>query len=160
MSYNDLLQENYRLKLALERVSTPQDGEAEHPAPQPAVDEDFDTFEGRLFGPRNEQFPSVRNKWPNIILPSQSCSMALVEFDRIWNSWVHAALDHPMFEIEHVQFWAKLESGDSIDIMDPSWLALYFSVIAVGFLGFLTPPSYVQRTAHEFLGSITHCGRR
>jgi hypothetical protein len=128
------LQENHRLKFALETaVESPGLRAAGIPGAAFVDDEKLDTVESRMFETQYELFPSVKKMWPNVILPSRSCSFALVEFDRIWNSWVHAALDHPVFEIEHLQFRERLENGDSIDSMEPSWLALYFSVIAVSF---------------------------
>ena len=114
---------------------TPRAVMIENPGPQPVVDEiENDSFEDHLFEPKHEVFPSIKNLWPNIILPSHSSSMRLVEFDRIWNSWVHAALDHPLFETEHIEFLSKIEDGASINEIDPLWLALYFSVIAVSLI--------------------------
>ena len=77
------------------------------------------------------QLPSLKSMWPNIILPNRKCSGSLVTFDKDWNSWVHAALDHEQFEVEHNEFWDALHSGSSIDQISPSWLAVYFSVICV-----------------------------
>lgn len=55
----------------------------------------------------------------------------MVEYDRGWNSWVHYAIVHDQFQIDHDAFWDALDSGASIDGMDPFWLALYFSVTTV-----------------------------
>ena len=132
MSYDDLLQENKRLKLALESSNSPL-AYINSPESSSFVldDEGPNVFEDQLFEPTQESFPSIAKRWPNILLPSKSCSLALLEFDRVWNSWVHAALDHPKFELEHAQFWDNFESGSSLDDLDPAWLALYFAVIAV-----------------------------
>jgi hypothetical protein len=141
-SYEELVAENERLKAALNDAT--RHASVQSPANVPSnaprrytIPLEIDAFESMLFEPQpTTEFPSIRSTWPDIILPSRKCSMSLVEFDRQWNSWVHAALDHTQFEVEHDAFWDALQSGAGIDHISPSWLAVYFSVICVGvFLG-------------------------
>lgn len=69
--------------------------------------------------------------WSDIVLPSRSGSSYLIVFDRIWNSWVHYALEYPRFQTECDRFMDALEGGASLEAYDPFWLATYFSTICV-----------------------------
>ncbi|EFX04942.1 c6 zinc finger domain containing protein [Grosmannia clavigera kw1407] len=77
---------------------------------------------------------SNRIGWDSIILPSTQCSIGLVEYDKIWNSWVHYAIEYPQFEHEHNRFLLALQSGTPLHEYDASWLAIYFSVITAALL--------------------------
>jgi hypothetical protein len=73
---------------------------------------------------------SVSN-WDDIILPNAGCSKQLVAYDKVWNSWVHYALEYPSFEEECTSFTAAMDRGLLLEEADPSWIAVYFSVLAV-----------------------------
>lgn len=75
-----------------------------------------------------------RFTWGDIILPSSETSRVLVAHDRLWNSWVHQALYYVQFEKEHESFLIMRRCGKPIESTDPSWLAIYFSVLAVRLL--------------------------
>lgn len=84
--------------------------------------------------------------WGSIMMPSRRCSEQLVEFDRIWNSWVHYALEYPVFENECDEFYAALEKGGALEEYDPAWLAVYFAVLCVSHMISETDPA-----AHSLL---------
>lgn len=69
--------------------------------------------------------------WNDIILPSPACSDRLIAYDRIWNSWVHYALEYPHFGNECTVFMGSMEENSSLDKADASWMAVYFSVLSV-----------------------------
>lgn len=74
--------------------------------------------------------------WKDIILPSPACSDRLIAYDKIWNSWVHYALEYPHFSNECTAFMGTMQENLSLDKADASWMAVYFSVLSVG-----PPPS-------------------
>jgi hypothetical protein len=63
--------------------------------------------------------------------PSRRTSERLVEYDRVWNSWVHFALEYPQFEQECNDCILALEDGVSLESLDAAWMAVYFSVLCV-----------------------------
>lgn len=96
-----------------------------------------DSLENALWDSLRSHNVTTRHKvtnWSDIILPSRSASNYLVVFDRIWNSWVHYALEYPRFQHECDAFMDAMEGGMSLESYDPSWLAVYFSVVCVCFL--------------------------
>lgn len=70
-------------------------------------------------------------KWNQLVLSNSKTSTALVAHDKIWNSWMHNALNYARFEKEHETFLIMRQSGKPITSMESSWLALYFAVLAV-----------------------------
>ncbi|KAI8649210.1 Zn(2)-C6 fungal-type domain-containing protein [Fusarium keratoplasticum] len=72
--------------------------------------------------------------WNDIILPSPACSDRLIAYDRIWNSWVHYALEYPHFGNECTVFMGSMEENSSLDKADASWMAVYFSVLSTALL--------------------------
>lgn len=69
--------------------------------------------------------------WKDIILPNPACSDQLIAYDRIWNSWVHYALEYPHFSNECTVFMGSMEENSSLDKADASWMSVYFSVLSV-----------------------------
>lgn len=69
--------------------------------------------------------------WDDIVLPSAACSEQLIAYDKSWNSWVHYAVEYPRFQEECNSFSAAMERGVAIEETDPSWTAVYFSVLSV-----------------------------
>lgn len=69
--------------------------------------------------------------WDDIILPSTACSEQFIAYDKSWNSWVHYAVEYPRFQEECNSFSAAMERGVAIKETDPSWTAVYFSVLSV-----------------------------
>ncbi|KAG2165349.1 hypothetical protein VTO58DRAFT_101752 [Aureobasidium pullulans] len=78
--------------------------------------------------------PKERFTWNDIILPSSAASKVLVAHDKLWNSWVHQAIYYPQFEKEHDNFLMMRRCGKPLSSSDPSWLAIYFSVLAASLL--------------------------
>ncbi|KAG8160922.1 hypothetical protein KVR01_009186 [Diaporthe batatas] len=68
----------------------------------------------------------------DVILPSRDFSQNMVENAFQWTFWIHFALFTPQFRREHEEFWARIRANQSESLaqMDPSWMAIYFSVLA------------------------------
>jgi hypothetical protein len=67
------------------------------------------------------------------MLPTRSVSENVVQFSLSMLGWVHCALDAPSFESEHTEFWSFLLNFEDQKLLNNhSWMAIYFSVIAVG----------------------------
>ncbi|KAL2206099.1 hypothetical protein CC79DRAFT_845803 [Sarocladium strictum] len=73
-------------------------------------------------------------QWDDIMPPSRRTSERLVEYDRVWNSWVHFALEYPQFEQECNDYILALEDGVSLESLDAAWMAVYFSVLCAALL--------------------------
>jgi hypothetical protein len=74
---------------------------------------------------------STVTTWADVILPDRNCSKQLIAYDRKWNSWVHYAVEYPKFEKECDSFISAIEAGSAIKTQNPSWMAVYFSVLSV-----------------------------
>ena len=125
--YDAVLRENERLKqqLALQSCADlPVHGSA-----AAAVFEETDTPASLLgdAAPRQTRCKT----WHDILLPARECSDRLVAHDKVWNSWVHYAVEYPRFETQCSQFRDAVAAGVALEDMDASWLAIYFAVIAV-----------------------------
>ncbi|KAH6989168.1 hypothetical protein BKA56DRAFT_542552 [Ilyonectria sp. MPI-CAGE-AT-0026] len=139
-SYQELLEENSRLRNALGAANSTALDRPEPPLPtrrrKPQhLLESPDVLEKMLLEPPSQ--PPQSNKkleWAHIILPSRESSEALVAFDKKWNSWVHYALEYPTFEHEHTSFMESIENGASLSDLDPAWLSVYFSVLSAALL--------------------------
>lgn len=90
-----------------------------------------DSFEELLDPCQDENAEVTVSGWEDIIVPSVECSRRLIAYDRIWNSWVHYAVEYPHFEADHEEFLTKLDGVSSLREIDPVWLAIYFSVLSV-----------------------------
>ncbi|KAG4432989.1 hypothetical protein IFR05_011533 [Cadophora sp. M221] len=80
------------------------------------------------------QFISVVQTWDDILVPSRSQSMKLIQHGKLWTSWIHCAINYRQFEAAHDEFWDFLESGGSIRERNASWLAIYFALLAAAIL--------------------------
>jgi hypothetical protein len=129
-TYDELARENVRLHEALR--ATASSGPRE---PSPAqVMTTYDNPDERALLKTNgavdkEPISSLDEK--EILLPSPQSSTALIAHDETANSWVHYALEYPRFAQQHSAFLAQLEHGSPLAAVNPSWLAVYFAVIAV-----------------------------
>ena len=97
-------------------------------------DEDEDEVEKRLWDTLASNCPVAgpdTKNWSDIVLPSQSCSEQLINYDEKWNSWVHYALEYPRFRHECDNFMAAVVTGMPLEKFDASWMAVYFSVLTV-----------------------------
>ncbi|TVY52882.1 putative transcription factor lepB, partial [Lachnellula cervina] len=127
-SYQDLLEENRRLKAEIAGQTIPslstEDvvyGEALNIT---------ESFERELFeavggtGRASTVFRDDQVQWP-----SAECVRNLLVYGRTWTSWMHCALHHPTFEAECHEF---LEGSGRNP--DPFWLAIYFSFISAALI--------------------------
>ncbi|KAH7392002.1 hypothetical protein DE146DRAFT_127980 [Phaeosphaeria sp. MPI-PUGE-AT-0046c] len=101
------------------------------------LEQDEDGLEQELWDDltHNSQFvaPMISN-WSDIVLPSLACSEHLIDFDEMWNSWVHYALEYPRFRRECSAFMAEIDNGTPIELMNTPWMAVYFSVLSAALL--------------------------
>ena len=88
--------------------------------------------EEALFDPTATRKRNDRTSWEQIKVPARSTSEILVAHDEEWNSWIHYAINYQTFVPEHESFFADLGEGRALQGHEPSWLALYFSVLSVG----------------------------
>ncbi|KAH9905254.1 hypothetical protein F4778DRAFT_769930 [Xylariomycetidae sp. FL2044] len=137
LSYEELIQENARLKQALSRTeggrASPNCQRLTKTLFQP-IYEEHDYYENLLFEASASHHSVGAMSMQQILLPSRECSNGLIAHDREWNSWVHYALEYPAFELEHSQFMDRIDAGASFEDIDSSWLAVYFSVITAALL--------------------------
>ncbi|ETS82428.1 hypothetical protein PFICI_04304 [Pestalotiopsis fici W106-1] len=128
-SYADLLQENLRLGALLAgHNSAPV---TESTSRLPALADKTEWYENRLFD-MMEHCPGLRSVWgkEDILLPSKSCSDAILAFAPQWTFWIHFAVSTPQFLQEHEDFWCLQSAAESLDHAEPLWLAVYFSILA------------------------------
>ena len=151
-SYAELLEENRRLKAALQSSplassapiassapSAPSAPSASPTSPEqagsPWTYSEFptitDVFENDVHpASLNTKRPSTVRSLSDIFLPNFRCSRFLLEHGVVWTSWIHFAIHVPTFRLEHSGYWAQ---SDTIPVLqqDPSWLAIYFSFLSV-----------------------------
>ncbi|KAL2065316.1 hypothetical protein VTL71DRAFT_2985 [Oculimacula yallundae] len=77
--------------------------------------------------------PTVAS-WNDIVLPSKACSDVLIAYDKTWNSWVHCALEYPLFIQDCDRFFETTVGGTRLEEVDHSWLSIYFSVLCTALL--------------------------
>ncbi|KAJ5660682.1 uncharacterized protein N7484_000054 [Penicillium longicatenatum] len=65
-------------------------------------------------------------------VPDSSTSTRIVEFSLQMLGWIHCALRADQFLIEHEAFHNALIAGTLEVLQDHKWMAIYFSVLAVG----------------------------
>ncbi|VUC24288.1 unnamed protein product [Clonostachys rosea] len=159
LTYDELKTENQRLRDEIEMLRRRQvpSSPASHAERFRRSLGNDDELEKRLWKFVSASVPAspTVTDWADIITPSRQCSEQLVEFDRIWNSWVHYALEYPAFENECDEFYAELEKGSSLEEYDTAWLAVYFAVLCAALLmmdedeasRMLLPQGFDQRTA-------------
>ncbi|KAH7163404.1 hypothetical protein B0J13DRAFT_431709 [Dactylonectria estremocensis] len=140
-SYQELLEENNRLRNALGAVNSTALDRPEPPLPTRQIKpqhllESPDVLEKQLFEQTSQsQYPlNKKLEWAHIILPGRKCSEALIAFDKKWNAWAHCALEYPTFEHEHRSFMESIENGASLSDLDPAWLSVYFSILSAALL--------------------------
>lgn len=136
-----LLQENERLRQQLAYLSNQvatRDLDANSPLDTtlprknlPIPEDTQDAFESVLHSNSYQTRQMSCKSWRDVLVPTRACSYRLIAHDKIWNSWVHYAVEYPRFEEEHVKFREALDSGVPLQDMDYLWLAIYFAVIAV-----------------------------
>lgn len=104
-----------------------------------------DVLEEILFEPRSPTRRTTRiHSWEQIRTPARHTSEDLVAYDEKWNSWVHYALEYPVFHDEHAGFMDSLDRGVALMDHDPAWLAVYFSVITVRHFSFQQISPYIN----------------
>ncbi|KAF3388726.1 hypothetical protein F1880_003615 [Penicillium rolfsii] len=146
-SYKELSYENKRLKEEIDclRAENKQLFEKNAASESPglslrrsrSVEHDDEGLEEKLWDSLAAASAASRSSvsnWDDIVLPNAACSEKLVAYDKVWNSWVHYALEYPRFEQECTSFIAAVERGFSLEEADPSWMAVYFSVLAAALL--------------------------
>lgn len=75
-------------------------------------------------------FTSLVHSWDDIVLPTREQSMDLIRYGKLWTSWIHCAVYYPDFEATHDGFW-RVGAHESLRDQNPSWLAIYFALLAV-----------------------------
>lgn len=130
-SYADLLDENRRLKAALENQTPIPSERSESPWPcgdHASITETFenDVHPAILHAERSSTIHSLAD----ICMPHLECSQFLLEHGVIWTSWIHFAIHVPTFRLEHDTYWSQSEQTPILH-REPLWLAIYFSFLAV-----------------------------
>ncbi|KAF4344227.1 hypothetical protein FBEOM_1821 [Fusarium beomiforme] len=144
-TYQELKAENDRLRQEITALRAQQDSQPPtapaHPV-QPSKSMDYVEYtpgeiDDRLWkslASESSIHRSYVSDWEDIIMPHAGCIEKLVEFDMIWNSWVHYALEYPKFKEESDAFAHSLAKGSTLEQADVSWLAVFFSVISTALL--------------------------
>lgn len=143
-TYDELSRENHQLRHEIDLLhaklqqSTVAYSAAKpmprHPGQKDGVEHDDEGLEARLWkvlSAKSARTVSSVSTWNDIVLPSAVCSEQLIAYDKSWNSWVHYAVEYPRFQEECNGFTAAMERGQTIEETDPSWMAVYFSVLSV-----------------------------
>ncbi|KAK1701587.1 uncharacterized protein BDZ83DRAFT_645633 [Colletotrichum acutatum] len=136
-TYDELVQENQRLRTALEasHVRPTSDLSLRRPRTAQKLLECHDPLEEMVFkSPSFSQVSRHHRGWSTVDVPCRKSSELLIAYDKKWNSWVHYALEYPEFDGEHTQFMDNLEKGTVLSDCDPGWLSVYFSVITAALL--------------------------
>ncbi|CAG9953574.1 unnamed protein product [Clonostachys rosea f. rosea IK726] len=138
LTYDELRAENQRLRdeielLKRQQVSCSPSSRGEKLRRSLGNDDELEKRLWKLVSASSPASPTATD-WGSIMMPSRRCSEQLVEFDRIWNSWVHYALEYPTFENECDEFYAEFEKGGALEDYDPAWLAVYFAVLCAALL--------------------------
>lgn len=82
----------------------------------------------------------VRQLWDPVndplymLLPSRRASTCIVTYSLQTLGWIHCAVRADQFLGEHEKFWDSIESGHTVEAGSRPWIALYFSLLAVGLL--------------------------
>jgi hypothetical protein len=105
--------------------------------PEPQEDM-ISTFESLHFPGQNHRIvpsgPSLSSVSPDelmSLLPIRKSSELIVRFSIQNLGWVHCALNAPIFLAQHEKFWNALATKATSALENPSWLALYFAILAV-----------------------------
>ncbi|CAI6101340.1 unnamed protein product [Clonostachys chloroleuca] len=138
LTYDELKAENQRLRdeielLKRQQVSSSPTLPGEKLRRSLGNDDELEKRLWKLVSASSPASPTATG-WGSVVMPSRRCSEQLVEFDRVWNSWVHYALEYPAFEIECDHFYAELEKGCALEDYDPAWLSVYFAVLCAALL--------------------------
>ncbi|GAM37157.1 hypothetical protein TCE0_022f06834 [Talaromyces pinophilus] len=146
-TYEELSHENHRLRQEIDVLeaklqrSTVNYSAAKsilkHPGQKDGVEHDVEGLEARLWeilSAKSAKTVSSVSTWNDIVLPSALCSEQLISYDKSWNSWVHYAVEYPRFQEECNSFSAAMERGQTIEETDPSWMAVYFSVLSAAII--------------------------
>ncbi|KAF4462776.1 hypothetical protein FALBO_10426 [Fusarium albosuccineum] len=143
-TYEELGRENQRLRreIAVLRAELEKPLQSKsRPAPLRSikVDQDGEGLEEELWQTLSttQEKASINSTilaWEDVILPSPACSDRLIAYDRTWNSWVHYTLEYPHFGDECINFMESIQDNLSLNKVDASWMAVYFSVLSTALL--------------------------
>jgi hypothetical protein len=124
--------------LASAELTNPNSSPSLHARLPEAVEDIISTFESLHFPGQNRNIvssgPGPSCVSPNdlmSLLPIRKSSELLVRFSIHNLGWVHCALNAPIFLAQHESFWNALAMKATSALEDPSWLALYFAILAV-----------------------------
>ena len=142
-SYDELLHENAVLRALVadngqvsgRRYSSQPSADLGTPTCRHSKVSRTEEVERRLFEEiSRSSIPRTVSRIEDVILPSKDFSTTIVEHAFQWTFWLHFALFIPRFRQEHQDFWSRLSTASSLGEMSPSWLAVYFSVLASSLL--------------------------
>ncbi|KAL4863216.1 hypothetical protein BDV12DRAFT_30642 [Aspergillus spectabilis] len=131
------MHENQRLR---------QEAESNQPSSKPTavsqrrtrrVDHDEEGLEDRLWDGLSAASTATRSTvsaWADVVLPTPVISDQLIAYDKTWNIWVHYAVEYPKFQEDYDIFMSAVGEGMPLERADPSWLAVYFSVLSAALL--------------------------
>ncbi|KAL5337423.1 hypothetical protein BJX70DRAFT_246253 [Aspergillus crustosus] len=139
LTYDELMRENERLREELESgqprspiTMAPTRSTREH-----RVDHDEEGLEDRLWesmSAASSATSSTVSSWADVVVPTAAISSQLIAYDKTWNTWVHYAVEYPKFQTECDNFLTARNQGMPLESADPSWLAVYFSVLSAAIL--------------------------
>lgn len=143
-TYVELSHENQRLRQEIETIRTEKERLTEDlgasksapiwPRRARSVEHDDEGLEERLWESLSAVSTTAGSSvstWDDVVLPSTACSEQLIAYDKTWNSWVHYAVEYPRFQEECTTFIIAVGRGLALEKADPSWMAVYFSVLSV-----------------------------
>ncbi|KAL3451351.1 hypothetical protein BJX65DRAFT_219278 [Aspergillus insuetus] len=151
-TYADLSSENQRLRLELDGLRAQNGQLSRNKSPVKELlprssstwsdrkhrsDHDEEGLEDRLWDSLSAASIGIGSSvtsWADVVYPDRTCSEQLIAYDRKWNSWVHYAVEYPQFENECHNFISAIEAGSAIETQNPSWMAVYFSVLSAALL--------------------------
>ncbi|KAL2833346.1 hypothetical protein BDW59DRAFT_156847 [Aspergillus cavernicola] len=138
-TYEELSVENQRLRQEAEHLRSDHGRIIQHwPSWKSArAEHDEEGLEDRLWDSLSAAWTATGSSvstWDDVVLPSPACSDQLIAYDKMWNLWAHYAVEYPRFQEECNNFMTAVERGLSLEKADPSWMAVYFSVISAALL--------------------------
>lgn len=126
-----LIEENRRLRAMISNAGSPASNTSPFSLQMLSTDDMINHPQKLMSLVFPSQFISSVQTWNDIFLPTRSQSAQLIQHSKLWTSWIHCAVYYPEFYLAHDELWDHLDAGGTLQQRDPSWLAIYFGLLAV-----------------------------
>ncbi|KAH8678558.1 hypothetical protein BX600DRAFT_452219 [Xylariales sp. PMI_506] len=128
--YETLRAENFRLRAALLAKSKSTNHDMSIMLPDTTAHNHVMELFAAL---ETTSLPSSVKSTCDVIFPSRELSDCLMHYAAVELGWRHFALYFPKFILEYHDFLGQCKTPEDMVEFDPSWLAVYFSLLASAF---------------------------